>query len=198
MGENPFSFCLLLFYRTLTDFVCWVGQSKYWKLEPSRMTYVSYQIVVRPPLVGFVLVVFSRRRDVWSVVSAASMNITPWDQPERDKVISVRESHHALAVLFWYWKEVFQHISQPDSEARRKIIEYQVGVLFRNGRVLVGFYVVSELDVVEGEVNGWTVGEMRDDHRVCRRKKRYFCVWSVGMGDNHLVCLDVRGELSDP
>ena len=71
-------------------------------------------------------------------------------------------------------------------------------ILLRNGRVLVGFYVVSELDVVEGEVNSWTVGEMRNNHRICKHKESWNCVLSAAMEDNHLVCLGVHGELPDP
>ena len=57
---------------------------------------------------------------------------------------------------------------------------------------------MSELDVVEGEVNGWTMGKVRDDHRICKRKERCGCVSNARMEDNHLVCLDVHGGLSDP
>ena len=98
-----------------------------------------------------------------------------WDIPERDKVILVRESHHALAVLFRYREEVFQYVSQPYAEARGKVVEYQVRVLFGNGRVLIRFDVVSELNVVKGEVNSWAVREMRNDHRICTSKPGQCC-----------------------
>lgn len=54
---------------------------------------------------------------------------------------------------------------------------------------------MSELDIMEGKINGWAVREMRNDHRICKRKERYSCVSGDRMEGNHLVCLDVHEEL---
>lgn len=65
MGEDPLSFRLLLFNRSLTDFVRWVGWLDISSLELTRTTYVSYQTVVQPLLTEPVLAVFLRRRGAW-------------------------------------------------------------------------------------------------------------------------------------
>ena len=62
--------------------------------------------------------------------------------------------------------------------------------------MFIGFYVVSELYVVEGEINGWAMREMRDDHRICKQtllRDRDYTVKG-----NNLASLDVREGLSDP
>ena len=57
---------------------------------------------------------------------------------------------------------------------------------------------MSELDVVEGKINGWTVREMRNDHRICKCEQDLVFGLGSRMEGNHLVCLDAHVELSDP
>ena len=90
MGEDPLSFCLLLFYCALTNFVCWVEWSETWWLEMIKVAYVSYRTVVQLRPVGLVLGKFLRRRGVWPSVSIISTDIADVEHT------GTRQSHPRL------------------------------------------------------------------------------------------------------
>lgn len=86
--------------------------------------------------------------------------------PERDEVALVGKRHGALRVLLRDREEVSEDVHNALAELGLKAVEDEVRVLLRDGRGRVRGNVVPEDDVVEGEVDRRTVGEVGDDESV--------------------------------
>jgi hypothetical protein len=70
-----------------------------------------------------------------------------------------------------------------------------MGILFWHCWRFVGFYIVSEVDVVERKVDGWSVRKVGNDHGVWWKGSEQANVVTK-RGDSHLVYRGVRAELS--
>lgn len=94
------------------------------------------------------------------------MSTTEGRAPERDKIILIGERHYPFTVLLRHREQILQNITYPLAQLRAKILENEVWVLLGDCGRFIGGDVVSEVHVVEGEVDGGAVREMRNDHRV--------------------------------
>lgn len=93
------------------------------------------------------------------------------NSPERHEISFVGKRHNPLAILLRHREQEPQHVHHTLPEFALESVEEEVRVLFRDGRGGVGGDVVSKDNVVKGEVDGGSVGEVGDDESIWRRRE---------------------------